>query len=1344
MKRFILLFFSLLFFGQSFSQDKTWIGSVNTEWNNDANWFPAVKPSASDDVVIPSGTSNQPTLSVNNAVAKSVQVQIGAIFTIANTGQLTINDHKTFNVSGDIKSTAFQNSGTVENSGKLILGSLNSIGEYGLWNTATFNNNAGGEILLDRSTATGLRCDPGTTFTNAGKLIIGGTASVGEYGLYNFGTFNNNIGSEVTVDRSIGWGVINGFETFTNAGSLTIDGPVGSGYTGLENQAVFENILCGEVLINHGGLFTRFITDYNNVGYTFVAGDIQNQGSIKNDGLLKYGTASQNPITNNQPSSVILNDNVAPIFSFGTTSAAFGGTIGGIFKDAAATVSAGSYDLASNTFIPGSSLVVGSQILYAKITGSSCTKEWIVPFTYNNKSVATLSALTSNIGTLSPSFDSAMLNYTAADLDNAVTTITVTPTVTDPLATISVKVNGAAFFAVNSSSSSNPRTLIVGVNTVLVRVTAQDGTFKEYLITVTRLPNATLSSLTISDGALIPIFNSQVLTYSAAVDYLTNSLTVLPVAASSYATLTVDGIAVSSGDNSDPIPLAVGINTIYVLVTAQDGLTTKNYLATITRFSTCTTVATATESMSWTGAKNTDWNEACNWSPIGVPTSTNDIIIPAAPSTQPTLISTAGVARSVQIESGATLTIGSSGQLTINSYKTFIASGILSSAAFQNSGTLDNSGRLLLGTTNPIGDYGLWNTGIVHNYDSGEITVDRSATRGIFNAGAFSNAAALTIGGISNVGSKGIFNISIFNNNAGGNISVDRVVNNGIFNDGTFSNTAILTIGGIDIPGASGISNYATFTNNAGGEISIDRTTNTAISNSSGTFTNAAKLTIGGIASVSNWGIFNNATFNNETGGDISIDDSALQGIYNQGAFTNAAKLVIGKTSSVGKIGIYNTGTFNNITDGEISIDRTTQIGFGQFDGIFTNAAKLIIGDLASVGYRGFYTADVSIFNNVSCGEVLVKQGLLENRGPYNNYGYTLVEDRLSSYDIFTNEGILKYNINSGNAINTTSSSIIVKNSPTPIFDYGDINDIYDGIIEIFTDDAATTSAGTFTAPNSYTPNYTLLTGSQTLYAKITPSGGSCSHIVPFTYNNKSNANLIALTSSAGTLAPVFNSAELRYTISVDDLTTSITLTPTTLASGSTVTVDGSAVGSGSASAPISVNTGFDTILIVVTAEDGITTRTYTVVVTRSDNIISITPQLAYICPGESVQLTASGCAGIISWQGNDSQQATGISTIFTPVTTTTYFVSCSTGGNAAFSIQVAAIHVAINDDILSESLAVKALQQITSNRKIGLMGITPTANFSFEAGNFIVLLPGFEAVNSSVFRAEIKQCPNL
>ncbi|MFB0945629.1 MAG: hypothetical protein ACI9V1_003332 [Spirosomataceae bacterium] len=231
-------------------------------------------------------------------------------------------------------------------------------------------------------------------------------------------------------------------------------------------------------------------------------------------------------------------------------------------------------------------------------------------------------------------------------------------------------------------------------------------------------------------------------------------------------------------------------------------------------------------------------------------------------------------------------------------------------------------------------------------------------------------------------------------------------------------------------------------------------------------------------------------------------------------------------------------------------------------------------------------------------------------------------------------------------------------------------------------------------------PDATLPSYYQTSYAKITTIGAVCSHIVPFEYNDISNANLSALTSSTGTLNPVFNSEQQSHTIFLDNLTTSTTLTPTTSVFGASVTVNGITVNSGNAFPVINLNSGSNTITIAVTAIDNITTKTYTVVVTRVDNLISITPNLSYICPGESVQFTASGCAGIVSWQDNYGQQTTGTSSTFTPATTTTYFASCSTGGTAATSIQVAVINVAVNADILTESLSVKAIQPFPQIRK--------------------------------------------
>ena len=92
----------------------------------------------------------------------------------------------------------------------------------------------------------------------------------------------------------------------------------------------------------------------------------------------------------------------------------------------------------------------------------------------------------------------------------------------------------------------------------------------------------------------------------------------------------------------------------------------------------------------------------------------------------------------------------------------------------------------------------------------------------------------------------------------------------------------------------------------------------------------------------------------------------------------------------------------------------------------------------------------------------------------------------------------MKYNTLTGTITNSANS--VVVNNTTPIFTYGGT---YNGIINgIFTDSLTTISAGTFTAPNTFTPLTTLPKTSQTLYAKITPSGGACTYVVPFTYNN--------------------------------------------------------------------------------------------------------------------------------------------------------------------------------------------------------------------------------------------------
>ena len=146
-----------------------------------------------------------------------------------------------------------------------------------------------------------------------------------------------------------------------------------------------------------------------------------------------------------------------------------------------------------------------------------------------------------------------------------------------------------------------------------------------------------------------------------------------------------------------------------------------------------------------------------------------------------------------------------------------------------------------------------------------------------------------------------------------------------------------------------------------------------------------------------------------------------------------------------------------------------------------------------------------STFTNYGCARLIT--GDLDVGGLISNSGYLIASGNFSGIGSITNNGVY---ISTGTPT-ITNNKLIVNNS-TPIFSYGASNDFtVDGI---YKDSAALASAGTFTAPNSFSPSGTLPAGSQTLYAKITAAGGSCSYTVPFTY--QMTALPVTLVSFAG------------------------------------------------------------------------------------------------------------------------------------------------------------------------------------------------------------------------------------
>jgi predicted secreted protein len=95
--------------------------------------------------------------------------------------------------------------------------------------------------------------------------------------------------------------------------------------------------------------------------------------------------------------------------------------------------------------------------------------------------------------------------------------------------------------------------------------------------------DATLSNMTISSGTLTPVFAAATTSYTDSVTNSVSSVTVSPTVNQGNATVKVNGMAVTSGQASGSISLAVGSTTITVMVTAQDMNTTDSYTISVTR-----------------------------------------------------------------------------------------------------------------------------------------------------------------------------------------------------------------------------------------------------------------------------------------------------------------------------------------------------------------------------------------------------------------------------------------------------------------------------------------------------------------------------------------------------------------------------------------------------------------------------------------------------------------------------------------------------------------------------------------------------------------------------------------
>ena len=785
-----------------------------------------------------------------------------------------------------------------------------------------------------------------------------------------------------------------------------------------------------------------------------------------------------------------------------------------------------------------------------------------------------LSLLVPSQGTLSPTFDVNTTNYAVA-VGNAITSIKLTPTADDP-AWAGITVNGVS---VTSGTASGNIALNVGANTLTTIVTAHNGTTKTYTITVTRAAppssNANLSNLVLSVGTLNPAFASGTTAYTASVPFTTTSLTATPTVADATASVTVNGVAVTSGNASGAIALAVGTNTITTVVTAQDGTTTKTYTKTVTR------------------------SAASGNSQLGALSLSSGTLAPAFASG--TTSYTASVSNATTSLTVTPTVADATASVTVNGVAT--TSGNASGAIALNVGS--NTITVTVTAQN----------GTPQSYT---VTVTRAAS-----SNADLSALSLSSGTLAPAFAAGTTSYTASVSNATTSLTVTPTVAAG---------TSSVTVNGV-----------ATTSGNASGAIALAvgaNTLTTVVTAQDGTTTKTYTVTVTRAAS-------SNADLS-----ALSLSSGTLSPVFAAGTTGYAASIAAG-TSSLTVTPTAAAGTSSITVNGVAVTSGAASGAIAMNPG--SNTVTIVV--TAQNGATKSYTVTITRAlpsGNADLSALSLSSGTLAPAFAAGTTSYTAsVSNATTSLTVtptvtdatasVTVNGVATTSGNASGAIalavgaNTLTTLVTAQDGTTTktytvtvtragsgdanlsalALSGGSISPAFAPSTTGYTMSIAAATTSITVTPTVNEPNATITvngvavasgnasgaiamnTGANTVTVVVTAQNNSTTKTYTVTVARaiSTNNDLAALALSSGTLNPVFSAAQQTYTATVPDA--SITVTPTVADSSASVKVNGVAITSGNASAPIALNVGNNFIAVQVTAQDG-SPRAYIVTVTRS------------------------------------------------------------------------------------------------------------------------------------------------
>lgn len=799
---------------------------------------------------------------------------------------------------------------------------------------------------------------------------------------------------------------------------------------------------------------------------------------------------------------------------------------------------------------------------------------------------ANLSDLFLSNGTLT--FNSDTTAY-SVEVANTVTSVTVTATTNQSAATM--KINGVH---ADSDTAFGPVNLNVGPNTIRIVVTSSDGsTTKTYSIVVTRLAqvlsnNANLSSITLSDGTLSPGFIENTTTYNVQVPHSVPSIEVTPVMAGVNALITVNGAAVDSGSASSSIALNTGSNTITILVTAEDGVTTKTYTLSVNRLpapSNNPNLANLTLSQ---GTLAPIFNENTIAYTVQVPYNITTMTltptvsdINAAITVNGSDVDSGSPSQAVALSTGNnTITVVVTAQDGTTT-KTYTIAVTKLSEPSHNANLANLS--LSAGTLSPAfsGNTTAYTAQVLNTISSVTVTPTSADSH-----------STITVNGQAVISGTSSQNIPL---TVGSNTMTVSLT----AQDDTTAKSYTVVVTRLAEPSHNANLSGITLSS---GTLSPGFAENTVAYNVQIPYTVPsvtvtpvmagvnATITINGTTVVS--GAASSYIALNTGSNTITILVTAEDGATTK-TYTLAVNRLPAPSSNANLANLtLSQGTLSPAFN-ENTIAYTVQVPYTVTTMTLTptvadsNAAQTVNGTVVGSGFPS-QAVSLTTGSNTITVVVTAQDGTTQKT-------YTVVVTKLVEPS------------HNANLAGLTLSS-------------GTLSPAFAGETTFYTSEVANTISSLTVTPTSAdshstitvngqavisgisSQNIPITVGSNTITVVTTAQDGTTTKTYTVTVTRlslSSNATLANLTLSAGSLEPSFTATGYNYTVSVHNNIASIMVTPTCAGVNATVSVNGTSVVSGTATLPISLQVGTNTITVIITAEDTVTTLTYTISVTR-------------------------------------------------------------------------------------------------------------------------------------------------